>query len=76
MDIHFNKEYKSIPQQNTIKLPDCFVLAGKNGSGKTHLLEGIKNGDFVIDEIGIDDILLFDYTKFSCFRWCGWCYFS
>ena len=64
MDIRFNKEYKSIPQQDTIKLPDCFVLTGKNGSGKTHLLEGIKNGDFVIDEIGIDDILLFDYTNF------------
>ena len=65
MDIHFRKDYKSIKSQEAItNLPDFFVLSGKNGSGKTHLLEGVSNGSFMIDNISPENILHFNYLNF------------
>ena len=40
----FSTIYKSITQLSEIELPNLVVLTGRNGSGKTHLLEAIKNG--------------------------------
>ena len=71
MKITINNEYKSIKALGEeIELPDFIILTGKNGSGKTHFLEGIKNGAIqVISEsnnlpINSDDVLYFDYTNF------------
>jgi ABC-type branched-subunit amino acid transport system ATPase component len=51
MKLTFIRPYKSIKTLSTIELPDFVVLTGINGSGKTHLLEAIANGDIQIDDI-------------------------
>ncbi|MEG0009928.1 MAG: hypothetical protein RR721_05655 [Aeromonas sp.] len=43
MKIIINKEYKSIPAGVCFDLPDFSVITGRNGSGKSHLLEAISN---------------------------------
>ncbi|MFZ6045436.1 AAA family ATPase [Pseudomonas sp. CR3202] len=43
MKIKINKAHKSIPQGLEFQLPKFTVLTGKNGSGKSHLLEAISN---------------------------------
>lgn len=40
----FASVYKSIKSLAPVDLPDFVVLTGRNGSGKTHLLEALKNG--------------------------------
>ncbi|MFT4290645.1 AAA family ATPase [Enterobacter sp.] len=44
MKVKIIKEYKSIPANLEFDLPDFCILTGKNGSGKSHLLEAISNG--------------------------------
>ena len=49
-----------------ISLPDFTILTGINGSGKTHLLEGISSGDIRL-EIGdraVSSIVHFNYQDF------------
>jgi ABC-type cobalamin/Fe3+-siderophores transport system ATPase subunit len=47
MLLQYKQNHKSINTPfKSIKLPDFTVLTGKNGSGKTHLLSGIKEGNF------------------------------
>lgn len=41
MKINITQTYKSISPTPTFELPDLTILTGKNGSGKTHLLESI-----------------------------------
>jgi len=43
MRIRLSKEYKSIPVGLEFDLPDFCILTGRNGSGKSHLLEAIAN---------------------------------
>jgi predicted ATPase len=43
MKITINSTYKSIPRGTSFDLPDFCILTGKNGSGKSHLLEAIAN---------------------------------
>lgn len=43
MKIRLVKEYKSIPVGLEFDLPDFCILTGRNGSGKSHLLEAIAN---------------------------------
>lgn len=43
MRIRLVKEYKSIPAGLEFDLPDFCILTGRNGSGKSHLLEAIAN---------------------------------
>lgn len=43
MRLVVNAPYKSIPRGVTFDLPKFCVLTGKNGSGKSHLLEAIAN---------------------------------
>lgn len=54
MRVTINKKYKSIPQGLEFQLPRFSVITGKNGSGKSHLLEAIGNKDVsnVTDEAG------------------------
>ncbi|MEM7611099.1 MAG: AAA family ATPase [Pseudomonadota bacterium] len=40
----FSEKYKSIDSLEPVELPKFTVLTGKNGSGKTHLLEAINGG--------------------------------
>jgi ABC-type multidrug transport system, ATPase component len=43
MKIQINKKHKSIPAGMNFELPTFSVITGKNGSGKSHLLEAIAN---------------------------------
>lgn len=43
MKIIIKEQYKSIKSQDEFELPDFCVLTGKNGSGKSHLLEALSN---------------------------------
>lgn len=43
MFVEILKPYKSIPQGLTFSLPDFCIITGKNGSGKSHLLEAMSN---------------------------------
>ena len=40
----FSSSYKSLYRFETVELPAFVVLTGRNGSGKTHLLEAIRDG--------------------------------
>lgn len=46
MKININKEYKSIKAPQVFDLPSFVVLTGKNGSGKSHLMEAISNSEY------------------------------
>ncbi|MBY7877695.1 AAA family ATPase [Vibrio fluvialis] len=43
MEIQINKAHKSIPAGVSFELPTFSVITGKNGSGKSHLLEAMAN---------------------------------
>lgn len=43
LQIRINQDYKSIRKQDCFELPDFCILTGKNGSGKSHLLEAMAN---------------------------------
>lgn len=45
MKIQINKSYKSIPAGIAFELPSFSVITGKNGSGKSHLLEAMSNNE-------------------------------
>ena len=45
MKITLKADHKSIKERINFELPNFSVLTGKNGSGKTHLLEALSNKD-------------------------------
>ncbi|MGE6918325.1 ATP-binding protein [Achromobacter kerstersii] len=53
MKISINSDHKSIPKGLAFELPEFSILTGKNGSGKSHLLEAIANPS--ISSIFIDE---------------------
>lgn len=53
--IKVNKNYKSIRENVEFELPDFTVLTGKNGSGKSHLMEIIASGKSEYRDLTIDD---------------------
>ena len=64
MRIDLNHEYKSIATLKTDELPDFAVLIGRNGAGKTQLLEALKERRAVISGIRVDEIELYDMVSF------------
>lgn len=67
MKLTFRQQHKSITGLPTAELPNFVVITGKNGSGKTHLLEAIKSGSVVAEELprGDGNILSFDWGNFA-----------
>jgi len=66
MLLKYVENYKSIENPfNDVALPDFVVMTGKNGSGKTHLLTGIKEGKVNVDNISPKDILYLNYLSFA-----------
>lgn len=47
MKVTIKKEYKSIKAPKEFDLPNFVVLTGKNGSGKSHLMEALSNAKYV-----------------------------
>ena len=64
MRITLNHPYKSITTLTTEDLPDFAVLIGRNGAGKTQLLEAFKEGMAKIQDIGMNEIELHDIASF------------
>ncbi len=64
-EITFISVHKSIVRLSTTSLPKFVVLTGKNGSGKTHLLEAIDQGKVKssLVEDQTNDVLLFDWNS-------------
>lgn len=63
--ITFRSAYKSISSLPEIRLPKLVVLTGKNGSGKTHMLEALKGGNLgssVVSDLS-DDVVLYDWNS-------------
>lgn len=53
MKIKFVSKYKSIPSEGEQSLPNFCILTGFNGSGKSHLLKAMEQGNIqVLDENG------------------------
>lgn len=46
MKVELKKDYKSLKRQPEFYLPDFVVLTGKNGSGKSHLMEAMSKVDY------------------------------
>jgi predicted ATPase len=65
MKLQFQSEYKSIKSLETVELPSFSVITGLNGTGKTHLLEAISNGNIrIISNINAK-ICRFNYETFK-----------
>lgn len=61
----FLSVYKSITSLSAIDLPKFVVLTGRNGSGKTHLLEALKNGNVKSSLVGDNkgEVILYDWNS-------------
>ena len=64
MRIDLRQPYKSIAALTTDGLPRFATLIGRNGAGKTQLLDALKQGHAVIPGIEVDDIELYDMGSF------------
>ena len=64
MRIELRQPYKSIATLTTEDLPDFAILIGRNGAGKTQLLDALKEGRAVIPGVGVDEIELYDMGAF------------
>ena len=65
MQIELNHRYKSIETLTTEDLPDFAVLIGRNGAGKTQLLEALRGGAARIPGVGVDEIEMYDMVTFG-----------
>lgn len=59
-----NQPYKSIVDLTTEDLPDFAVLIGRNGAGKTQLLDAFKQGMAKIPGISVNEVELYDMASF------------
>ena len=64
MRIELRHRYKSIEVLETEYLPDFAILIGRNGAGKTQLLEALNGGRAAIPGIGADEIELHNSSSF------------
>ena len=65
MKIELKQPYKSIATLSTEVLPDFAILIGRNGAGKTQLLDALKEGAATIPDVGIDEIEKYDMVNFG-----------
>ena len=65
MKITIKKEYKSLRSLQTFELPNFCMLTGKNGSGKSHLLEAISKQEIVTVSCDDKNIANIKYIPFN-----------
>lgn len=65
MLLSLKKPYISIKSLKAAELPNFVVLTGKNGSGKSHLLQAIQREDIAVDELDSGDINLLTLSSFK-----------
>lgn len=63
--LNFRSVYKSISSLPDVNLPDLVVLTGRNGSGKTHLLEAVKGRAVTSSSVSdpTKDVALFNWNN-------------
>ncbi len=64
MKLSFAQQHISIQPFDAVELPDFVLLTGRNGSGKTHLLQAIKAGCCQLDDFQPHEIQYFNYQNF------------
>ena len=64
MRIDLRQSYQSITTLMTVDLPDFALLIGRNGAGKTQLLDALRQRHAVIPGIEVDDIEMYDMASF------------
>ena len=65
MKITIKKEYKSLRSLPTFELPDFCMLTGKNGSGKSHLLEAMSKQEIVNISYNGKDLVNIKFIPFN-----------
>lgn len=65
MRLVFGQEHNSVKAFEPIEIPKFTVITGRNGSGKSHLLEAIQLGKVNIEGIRTNQIQKFDYRDFD-----------
>ena len=65
MKLQLRKPYLSIGQLDKFELPDFAVLIGRNGIGKTQLLDAIKNNHISVSGSVDSDIQKYDFNSFQ-----------
>ena len=65
MRIELKQPYLSIKQMKAFDLPDFAVLIGRNGVGKTQLLDAIANGRTIVSGLSKLKIRKFDINSFQ-----------
>jgi len=63
--LEFKKEFQSISSFENIDLPSLSVITGLNGTGKSHLLQAIKNGSVAAEGVDQNKIIFFNNSSFS-----------
>lgn len=51
MQLNFNSRFKSIQSLPIEELPNFTIITGENGSGKTHLLQALRDGNLRLDDV-------------------------
>lgn len=65
LNLKFIKPHNSIKSFEDCELPDFSIITGVNGSGKTHLLEAIANGNIKIAEFIKNQVRLYNTANFQ-----------
>ena len=65
MRIELKQPYLSIKKMNGFDLPDFAVLIGRNGVGKTQLLDAIAKGSASVSDLLNSEIEKYDINKFQ-----------
>lgn len=65
MILKFNSAYQSITSLEETEINDFAVITGLNGSGKTHLLNAIHNGQVNVEGIDLSEIIFYNYNDFT-----------
>lgn len=71
MQIQFQSRYLSISEFEPVEFPVFTILTGVNGSGKSHLLEAIANGNVSVAG-PYQKIILFSYETFRLDNEADW----
>lgn len=64
MRITLNHPYKSIATLAAEEIPDFAVLIGRNGAGKTQLLEALQKGLAAIPGVSVDEVEMYGMDSF------------
>ena len=64
MRLEFKHKYLSIKGLTAVELPNFAVLIGRNGVGKTQLLDAVKNGHISVADMPTQEIEKYDMDTF------------